>query len=304
MEMVGRSKLANAVALNSVLVNSAHVVGPAVGGLLIVTVGIGWCFVLNAATYLVFITAIRLMRDHDIDRSEPETGERGQLRGALRYFAGQPVLRSTLVMSAVIGLSTTSSRWCSRSSPASPSAVMPTPSGPCSPPWISVRSSAVSTWPPGDGPSSGDSRRSGRARPHHRSHRGPHGVDRIHHFGDGRGRLLCLPHTGQFDIAIGGDTTDAVRVVGMRATAILGARPIGAPIVGWIEEYFPFRARAGGRWRRSVSPSGPADGCSTANGPSSRPCPDRVGARRLWTHGPCVPHRTRGSVRTGNDPSP
>lgn len=104
MEMVGRSKLANAVALNSVLVNTARVVGPAIGGLLIVTVGIGWCFVLNAVTYLVFIAALRLMRTDDIDRPTPETRERGQLRDALRYVARQPILRATLVMSAVIGL--------------------------------------------------------------------------------------------------------------------------------------------------------------------------------------------------------
>jgi MFS family permease len=104
MEMVGRSRLANAVALNSVLVNSARVVGPAVGGVLIVTVGIGWCFVINAASYLVFITALSLMRSDDIDRAEPEVRQRGQLRDALAYVSRQPVLRSTLVMSAVIGL--------------------------------------------------------------------------------------------------------------------------------------------------------------------------------------------------------
>lgn len=104
MEMVGRSKLANAVALNTVLINSARVIGPAIGGLLIITVGIGWCFIINAVTYLVFIAAIRLMRRNDIERSEPETRERGQLRDALRYVSANPVLRATLVMSALVGL--------------------------------------------------------------------------------------------------------------------------------------------------------------------------------------------------------
>lgn len=104
MEMVGRSKLANAVALNQVLVNSARIAGPAVGGLLIVTVGIGWCFVLNAFTYLFFIAAIKMMHAEDFDRAAPERKDRGQVRQAIRYVARQPVLRSTLVMSAVIGL--------------------------------------------------------------------------------------------------------------------------------------------------------------------------------------------------------
>lgn len=104
MELVGRSKLANAVALNSVLVNTARVIGPAVGGLLIVTVGIGWCFVINSISYLVFIGAVSLMRPDDIDRAPAEAKQRGQLRDALRYVFRHPVLRSTLVMSAVIGL--------------------------------------------------------------------------------------------------------------------------------------------------------------------------------------------------------
>lgn len=104
MEMVGRSKLANAVALNSVLVNTARIIGPAVGGILIVTVGIGFCFLINSATYLFFIAAIAAMRSDDIDRPEPEPRQRGQLRDALRYVRDLPVIRSTLVMSAVIGL--------------------------------------------------------------------------------------------------------------------------------------------------------------------------------------------------------
>ncbi|HVR78410.1 MAG TPA: MFS transporter [Acidimicrobiia bacterium] len=104
MEMVGRSKLANAVALNSVLVNTARIIGPAVGGILIVTVGIGFCFLINSGTYLVFIAAIAAMRGDDIDRPEPEPRERGQLREALRYVRDLPVIRSTLVMSAVVGL--------------------------------------------------------------------------------------------------------------------------------------------------------------------------------------------------------
>lgn len=104
MEMVGRSKLANAVALNSVMVNSARVIGPAVGGLLIVTVGLGWCFIINATSYLFVISALSLMREEAIERSQPEIRRRGQLRQAIAYVAQHPVLRSTLVMSAVIGL--------------------------------------------------------------------------------------------------------------------------------------------------------------------------------------------------------
>lgn len=104
MEMVGRSRLTNAVALNSVLVNSARIIGPAIGGLLIVTVGIGWCFVLNAISYVIFITALALMRSGEIERAQPDVRRRGQLREALRYVRGEPVLFAVLVASAIFGL--------------------------------------------------------------------------------------------------------------------------------------------------------------------------------------------------------
>lgn len=240
MEMVGRSKLANAVALNSVLVNSARVVGPAVGGLLIVTVGIGWCFVLNAATYLVFITAIRLMRDHDIDRSEPETRERGQLRGALRYVAGQPVLRSTLVMSAVIGLftyefevvlpllarftfggdaDTFGSMFAAMGVGAVIGGLYVATRGRTSPRAIVAAAGALgltiaatavapTVWI---------------------------AYIALVMVGVSSSAFLTL---GNSILQLEASPQMRGRVVGMRATAILGARPIGAPIVGWIGEYF------------------------------------------------------------------
>lgn len=104
MEMVGRSRLTNAVGLNSVLVNSARIIGPAVGGLLIVTVGIGICFIINAFSYLALIGALLLMREREIERSEPEPRRRGQLRDALAYVWREPVLRVPLVMMGVVGL--------------------------------------------------------------------------------------------------------------------------------------------------------------------------------------------------------
>ena len=104
MEMVGRSRLTNAVGLNSVLVNSARIVGPAVGGILIVTVGIGVCFIINAFSYLALIAALLLMREQEIERSAPEPRRAGQLREALGYVWGEPVLRVPLVMMGVVGL--------------------------------------------------------------------------------------------------------------------------------------------------------------------------------------------------------
>jgi MFS family permease len=104
MEIVGRSRLTNAVGLNSVLINSARIIGPAIGGVLIVAVGIGVCFLINSVSYLAFIAALLVMRSEDIERSEPELRRHRQLREAWRYVRTDPVLYVPLVMMGVIGL--------------------------------------------------------------------------------------------------------------------------------------------------------------------------------------------------------
>ena len=61
MEMVGPERVVNAVALNSVIVHSARIVGPAAAGALIALFGVAACFAVNAATFIVMIAALRLM---------------------------------------------------------------------------------------------------------------------------------------------------------------------------------------------------------------------------------------------------
>ena len=60
--MVGRNELPNAVALNSSLFNIARIAGPALGGVVIAAVGVGWCFAANAASFLAVLTSLTLMR--------------------------------------------------------------------------------------------------------------------------------------------------------------------------------------------------------------------------------------------------
>lgn len=61
-EIVGREHLLNAVALNSVLVNSSRVIGPAIAGLVMAAVGAGWCFALDAASYLAVTATLLSLR--------------------------------------------------------------------------------------------------------------------------------------------------------------------------------------------------------------------------------------------------
>jgi MFS family permease len=70
IEMVDREHLVNAIALNSSMVNGARVVGPAIAGLVVAAVGEGWCFFLNAVSYIAVIGALLMMR-LDVRRRVP-----------------------------------------------------------------------------------------------------------------------------------------------------------------------------------------------------------------------------------------
>ena len=102
-EMVGPDLVANAVSLNSVVMNASRVVGPGVAGVLIATIGIAPCFLINAGSYIAVLTALGLMRRRDLHRSQRAVRGRGQLREGFRYVWSTPALRTPLLMMAVVG---------------------------------------------------------------------------------------------------------------------------------------------------------------------------------------------------------
>ena len=104
MEMVGREDLPNAVSLNSVVMNASRVVGPAIGGLVIVLFGLGICFFVNAVSYVAVLIGLAMMRVADLHRTPPVERARGQVRDGLRYVWRTPPLRNTLIAMAVIGI--------------------------------------------------------------------------------------------------------------------------------------------------------------------------------------------------------
>ncbi len=71
VEMVGREDIANAVAFNSAVFNGTRIVGPAVAGLLIATVGIAICFFINGVSYLAVIISLFAMRTSELRESPP-----------------------------------------------------------------------------------------------------------------------------------------------------------------------------------------------------------------------------------------
>jgi MFS family permease len=103
MEMVGPADIANAVTLNSVVVNAARVIGPAIAGIVISTLGVGPCFLINAASFGAVIAVLALMRTSELHREAPAPRARGQLREGFRYVRATEGLRVPLIMMAVIG---------------------------------------------------------------------------------------------------------------------------------------------------------------------------------------------------------
>jgi MFS family permease len=105
-EMVGPRELPNAVALNSGLLNASRVIGPAIAGVTIATVGIGACFAINAVSFLAVLTALALMRTDELHRVDKEPGAtvlRGTREG-LRFAASTPEIRAVLIVVTVVGL--------------------------------------------------------------------------------------------------------------------------------------------------------------------------------------------------------
>ncbi len=102
VEMVGPDDLPNAVGLNSVIVNASRIVGPAVAGILIVTAGYSWTFMLNAASFGAVIGALIAMRPGELHRRPPVARAKGQIRAGLRYAWGAWELRLPLLMMAVV----------------------------------------------------------------------------------------------------------------------------------------------------------------------------------------------------------
>ena len=102
-EMVGPELIANAVSLNSVLINAGRLIGPGIAAGFIAIFGSAVCFYVNAGSYLAVLVALVMMRPADFLPMRTVSREKGQVRLGLRYVASQPLLREVLICIAAIG---------------------------------------------------------------------------------------------------------------------------------------------------------------------------------------------------------
>ncbi|SJN46724.1 putative MFS permease [Microbacterium esteraromaticum] len=101
-DMVSLEDTSNAVALNSASFNMARLIGPAVGGLLIVAIGTGWVFVANAVTFLAMIIALLTIRTREL-MPRVKNRNAGGLAEGFRYVWGRPDLVVVFIMVFLIG---------------------------------------------------------------------------------------------------------------------------------------------------------------------------------------------------------
>ncbi len=103
VDMVGKGDLMNAIALNSSIFNGARVVGPAVAGILVAKIGEGWCFAVNALSYIAVIVGLLLM-DVQCERRVSKNSPLVDIVEGFRWVNGTKVIRALLLLIGLVSL--------------------------------------------------------------------------------------------------------------------------------------------------------------------------------------------------------
>jgi MFS family permease len=104
VEMVGQRDLINAIALNSSMVNGARIAGPAVAGLLVATVGEGWCFLANAVSYIAVIAGLLAMKVPRRVIHAPQMSAAARIVEGFQFVARTPPIRALLLLLGLVSL--------------------------------------------------------------------------------------------------------------------------------------------------------------------------------------------------------
>ena len=102
-ELVGEKDLSNAIALNSTSFNMARMIGPAVAGLTIASVGTGWAFLLNGSSFFAVLASLFFLRVSGQHAKVRALRTKGSLTEGLRYVWARPDLKAILLMLFLIG---------------------------------------------------------------------------------------------------------------------------------------------------------------------------------------------------------
>ncbi len=102
-ELVGEGDLSNAVGLNSTSFNAARMIGPAIAGILIGSVGSGWVFLINAVSFVAVLCSLALLRGSELHSTNKAQRTAGSLAEGFRYVSKRPDLKVILLMIFLVG---------------------------------------------------------------------------------------------------------------------------------------------------------------------------------------------------------
>jgi MFS family permease len=102
-EMVGKDKIKNAISLNSVMVNLSRIIGPALAAVLVSTVGLAWCFFLNAFSFIAVLFVLMRIDPKKLHTGKGLTKVKGELTKVFRYIQATPSIRTILILMFILG---------------------------------------------------------------------------------------------------------------------------------------------------------------------------------------------------------
>ena len=102
-DMVESAYVKNAVSLNSTMNNLARIIGPAIGGALILGVGIAFAFFINAISYAAVIFMLLRMREQELHHRRIEQNRGANIKAGLKYCLETPLIRDLLLTAAIVG---------------------------------------------------------------------------------------------------------------------------------------------------------------------------------------------------------
>ena len=104
VEMVGREDLMNAIALNSSMFNGARIIGPAVAGILVASIGEGWCFFVNAVSYIAVIASLMMMKVPRREAPSRETSAWLDIKEGFRWVHNTKPIYALLLLVGLVSL--------------------------------------------------------------------------------------------------------------------------------------------------------------------------------------------------------